>query len=71
MTAEVQVRQAGPLSVALYDVLGREVAVLHDGPATPGRQRLDADVSALPAGVYVLRAVASGEAVSARVTVAR
>src|SRR5690606_15995096 len=39
--------------VALYDLLGREVAVLHDGVLPAGVHRFD--VGALPSGVYVLR----------------
>lgn len=51
----------GSASVAVYDVLGRQVAVLHDGPLPAGRHTLDwngAGASgALPAGLYSVRAV--------------
>ncbi|MEL6614982.1 MAG: T9SS type A sorting domain-containing protein [Bacteroidota bacterium] len=71
MSVEVQVPVAGALTVDLFDVLGRRVATLHEGPVPSGRQRLAVDVSAVPAGVYILRAMASGEAATVRVTVAR
>lgn len=48
---------AAPVRVALYDVLGREVRRLHDGPLAPGSPRaftLRAD--GLPSGLYVVRA---------------
>ena len=57
----------GPARVrlAVYDALGREVAVLLDGPLGAGTHAAPFDGSALPAGVYVARAVltpASGAA---------
>jgi hypothetical protein len=58
--------------VELFDMLGRRLAVLHDGTATAGAAlELSLDASALPAGVYVVRA--TGETVQAtrRVTVVR
>ena len=42
--------------VAVFDALGREVAVLHDGRAE-GSLALSLDGAALPAGLYVVRAV--------------
>ena len=58
--------------VAVYDVLGRRVARLHDGPVAPGRPlRLDVAAQALPAGVYVVRADGETFAAAQRLTVAR
>lgn len=51
----------GDVRLSVLDALGREVAVLRDAPATSGSHRADLDVSALPAGVYLVRlATASG-----------
>jgi hypothetical protein len=60
----------GPVRIVVADLLGREVAVLHDGPAgeTLG---LRVDTSAWPAGVYVVRAEAGERRVAARLVVAR
>ncbi len=56
--------------VAVYDVLGREVAVLADGALAAGRHDLRLDGRGLPAGVYLVRAEAGGGArrTSARIT---
>jgi subtilisin family serine protease len=57
------------VSVGVYDVLGREVATLHDGPLAAGPHAFVLDAARLPAGVYVVRArTASGVAVQ-RLTV--
>ncbi len=53
-----------PVRLALYDVLGREVAVLHDG-LLPAAADLAVPTAALPNGVYVVRAV-GGEHAAAR-----
>ena len=41
--------------VAVYDVRGREVAVLHDGPLGPSGRPLRWAASGFPAGVYLAR----------------
>ena len=61
----------GDLRVDVLDVLGRRVATLHDGPAATGRQRVEADVQRLPAGVYLIRATIGDRSETLRVTVAR
>jgi hypothetical protein len=43
------------VSVRIYDVLGREVAVLVNERKTPGRYVLSWDASGLPSGVYLCR----------------
>ena len=76
------VREAGAVSfsllvaadvrVAVYDVLGREVAVLARGTFEAGAHRAPLDAAALPAGAYVVRlTTAGGVAESARITVVR
>jgi hypothetical protein len=57
--------------VEVLDALGRRVAVLHDGPLAAGAHALVLDASALPSGVYVVRATAGPEAVTRRLVVAR
>ena len=54
----LEVASSQTVRVEVLDALGRRVALLHDGPVAAGaEQRLTFDGSALPAGVYVVRAV--------------
>jgi alkaline phosphatase len=62
--------EAADVRVVVYDALGREVAVLADGPHTAGRHGLTFDGSAYPSGSYVVR-VEGAETRTARLTVAR
>src|SRR5690606_33319247 len=51
------VAEAQAVTVAVYDALGRQVALLHEGPLAAGTEhRLAFDGSGLTAGVYVVRA---------------
>jgi hypothetical protein len=61
----------GPTTVEVLDVLGRRVALLHEGPLAAGRHAFALDGSMLPAGVYVARAEAGGAVATQRVTVLR
>ncbi|MEM8601740.1 MAG: T9SS type A sorting domain-containing protein, partial [Bacteroidota bacterium] len=70
-TVAVSQREVGVLVVKVYDVLGREVATLHAGSLAAGRHAFEFDVTTLPGGVYVVRAVGRERAVTQRFTVAR
>lgn len=55
---DVTVREAQPVRAELYDVLGRRIATLHDGPMEPGRTyvlRINATTAHLASGLYILR----------------
>lgn len=62
---------AGQARLAVYDALGREVAVAFDGLAATGETTAAWDARALPAGVYVARLTARGGIATQRVTVVR
>ena len=62
---------AGRVEASVFDALGRRVAVLHDGPLAAGDHAFALDASALSAGVYVVRAVAEAQVVTARLVVVR
>ena len=62
---------AADVQVTLYDALGRQVAVLAEGPHGAGPHTADLSAAALPAGVYIVRAVLGTEAATVRLTVAR
>jgi predicted outer membrane repeat protein len=71
VTLALDVPGTDRVRVALYDVLGREVAVLHDGPLAAGSHRLAFDGADLPTGVYLVRATGDGFDAAQRVTVVR
>ncbi len=58
-------------SVAVYDLLGREVTRLHDGPLASGMHPFAVEAASLPAGVYVVRASTEAGLVAARLTLVR
>ncbi len=70
---EVSVAAASEVRVVVYDVLGRTVAVLHEGPVEAGTRRFTLGGAGLPAGLYLVRAEISGpggdvQALTARLT---
>ncbi len=65
------VGQPADVRVSVFDALGREVAVLAQGPRGAGVHAATLDGSALTAGVYIVRAVVGAEARTATVTVVR
>ncbi len=66
VTLSYTLQEASPVRLAVYDALGREVAVLADGLREAGRH--DAALDGLPAGVYLLQLTASGATTTRRVT---
>lgn len=70
---EVTAAAAGPVRVSVTDVLGREVAVLLDGPVAAGERRsLVVDGAGLAPGVYLVRMdAADGARTSLRLVRAR
>lgn len=55
-TVALSLDTASDVRVAVYDVLGRAVAFLHDGPLAAGEYALAFEAAVLPAGVYLVRA---------------
>ena len=43
------------MRLGVYDILGREVALLRDGMFAAGRHKATFDASGLPSGMYVYR----------------
>jgi hypothetical protein len=59
------------LTATVYDVLGRRVALLHEGPLPAGDHRFSFDTSALPAGMYYVRVGGGRVHATASVTIIR
>ena len=70
-TLALTLDRAADVRVDLLDVLGRPVAVLAAGPRAAGPHRLGVEAGGLAAGLYLVRAVADGRAVTLPLTVAR
>jgi hypothetical protein len=58
-TMEFRIKNSEFLILKVYDLLGREVAVLVDGPVEAGEHRVSWDARQSPSGVYICR-LASG-----------
>jgi hypothetical protein len=61
---------SGPITLRLYDVMGRQVRTV-DARAEAGRHEQTLDVSGLASGVYVLRLTAGGAAKTRKLTIVR
>ena len=70
-TVRFDVPEASRVRVGLYDLLGREVAVLADGERAAGRHAVVLEAGSLAGGVYVVRMAADRFAQARRVTVVR
>lgn len=62
---------AQDVRIAVYDVLGRQVATLVDGTRQAGPQTVEFDATDLPSGVYVYRLEAGSTQLAQRITVVR
>ena len=70
-TVRVSLDRAQRVTVALYDVLGRQVAVVADGAFGEGTTAVRVSTAGLPSGVYVLRLEGEGVSVTERLSVVR
>ena len=50
-----RLQESGTVKVAVYDLLGREIAVLIDGEMSAGVHEIDWNAGSMPSGVYVYR----------------
>ena len=62
---------AGPVELALYDALGRRVAVVASGVRSAGEHTADVSAAGLASGAYVVRLTTAGGAATQRLTVRR
>ena len=65
------VATAGPVSLAVFNVLGQEVAVLVDEPLAAGNYATDFRADGLPSGVYLYRLKAGATVVTRKMLLAK
>lgn len=70
-TFTLDVNMVGRVVVEAFDVLGRRVAVLHDGRLVAGTYALRFEADTLPSGVYAVRATVPEGIQTRRVTLLR
>jgi hypothetical protein len=70
-TVAFELASAGEASVAVYDVMGRRVAVLSEGEHAAGRHEVSLDGTSLASGIYVVRVTAGEHVASERFTLVR
>jgi arylsulfatase A-like enzyme len=70
-TLSFSIAEGADVRLAVYDVLGREVAVLVDGYAEAGAHRAVFDARGLAAGTYVYRLTAGSAVQTGRLVLAR
>jgi hypothetical protein len=57
--------------LTVYDILGREVAVLIDGPMSAGTHSVTFDATGLPSGVYLVALEHAGQRVVRRISLVK
>jgi hypothetical protein len=71
VTVPFSLERSAEVRLALYDVLGRRVAVLAEGPRAAGPHEATLATGPLPSGVYVVRLWVDGQVETRRLTVVR
>ncbi|CAN5584431.1 hypothetical protein BH23BAC4_BH23BAC4_11000 [soil metagenome] len=70
-TIALDVQTAQTIRLAVYDMLGREVAILSDGAVPIGVRHLEFSTTGLAAGLYILRAETVGGSLTQRISVVK
>ncbi len=71
VTLRYSLPEAADVTLAVFDVLGRRVAVLADGTVPAGAHEASLDVDGLPSGVYLVRLTAGTQHAAQRLVVVR
>lgn len=70
-TLRFTLTKAGDVRLEVFDVLGRRVALLADGPHTAGPHAVRFDAPGLPTGTYLYRLQAGAEVITQRITLVK
>ncbi|MBN1448712.1 MAG: T9SS type A sorting domain-containing protein, partial [Bacteroidetes bacterium] len=68
---EYGIPQDGVVRLRVYDLLGRVVTTLVDGPVSPGMHSVSFNAGRLPSGVYLYRLEAEGQVLTRRMALTR
>ncbi|MBR9975092.1 MAG: T9SS type A sorting domain-containing protein, partial [Bacteroidetes bacterium] len=68
-TIRFSITKRGEVSLKIYDLLGGEVATIHQNVLDAGEHTVQFDASALRSGVYVYRLITEGQTLSRRMVV--
>jgi hypothetical protein len=63
-----ELASAGDVSLAVYDVTGRQVATLKNGYMSAGRHMVTFNAAGIPSGVYIVRLEAGGQLMTSKLT---
>lgn len=66
-----QLSDVSETRLAIYDLLGREIAVLVDGVRAAGDHQVRFDAGSLASGIYLIRLEAAGQTLSRRMTLVK
>ncbi|HEX03599.1 MAG TPA: T9SS type A sorting domain-containing protein, partial [Bacteroidetes bacterium] len=70
-TVRYSLTQPGEVRVTVFDLLGREVAVLHDRVVTAGERELLFDASDLSSGTYFLNLNSNDQTLTRKLTLVK
>lgn len=70
-TFRVYIPSTDELDIRMYDILGRQVSIIHSGQITSGVHDVNTDAGRLSSGVYIIRAVYRGSVALQRVTLVK
>lgn len=68
-TVQIEVHSAGPLSIDVFDALGRSVLIIYQPSVTPGCQTVKIPVRQLTPGQYVVRVTHSRESITGKLVI--
>jgi len=67
----LDMKEAQAVRISVFDILGREIQVLHDGSLSAGSTGFVINGAGLPSGLYVVRAAGETFTTSRRMTLLR
>lgn len=70
-TVNYRLPESGPVRLAVFDLLGREVLVLRDHTEVAGSHSVALEAAGLPGGVYLLRLTTPSEVLTTKIAVTR